>query len=137
MKSDIDRLRQAIPEAMESDAFWKILIDESYAQSGPFDGGCLICAKAMALAVIGSDLVRITSKANGGQTEHYGIRCEGRIFDMAGECTGQHEWIDRFKKAEMITDRELGFAVGFDPMTDTPDDPRASKRISQILLACM
>jgi hypothetical protein len=130
-------LISAIKKTYKDEKFWSILLDESTAQSGPFDGGCLICARALILACPSAELVRITSPCNGGQTEHYGVRLEGLIYDFDGLASSHTEWIDRFKKVELVNDRELGFATGYDPDTPTPDDVRASEQISQLIVNYM
>jgi len=125
-------IQQAIEKTYSDEKFWEILVNKSSAKSGPFDGGCLICAKAMQLAIDDADLVRITSTLNGGQTEHYGIRHEGVIFDMDGRANNEHEWIEHFQKNEGVFDRELNFSTGYDSATDTPDDAWAVKEISKL-----
>lgn len=126
-------IQEAIEETFKDDRFWNILVNESVAQSGPFDGGCLICAKAMQLAIEGAELVRITSELDGGQTEHYGIRIDNIIYDMDGMAESEREWVSRFQKNESINNRILGFSLGYDESSPIPDDPYASKKISQIL----
>jgi hypothetical protein len=130
-------LTQAIESTCKDESFWRVLVDESVAQSGPFDGGCLICAKALMLTVTDAELVRITSPLNGGQTEHYGVRVNGSIYDFDGIAHTEDKWIDRFRAVELVYDRDLDFGVGFDAKTGTPDDPEASKKISQIILKYM
>lgn len=126
-------LCRAIKRTYEDDMFWDILVDQSTARSGPFDGGCLICAKAMMLCVDGVELVRITSTLSGGQTEHYGVSYKEKIYDFAGVAHSPAKWLERFRREENIYDRELGFAVGFDLNSEIPDDVRAAKLISQII----
>jgi hypothetical protein len=126
-------LKSAIGKTFNDDQFWAVLLNESVAQSGPFDGGCLICAKAIQLAVDDAELVRIVSDLNGGQTEHYGIRLDDSIYDMDGIASSEAAWVSRFQDNESRTDRVLGFAAGYDEESLIPDDPCASKQISQIL----
>lgn len=127
-------LQAVIEKVNADDQFWNVLVNESVAQSGPFDGGCLICAKALQLAVEGAELIRISSDANGGQTEHYGIILNGSIYDMAGIADTEEEWITRFRNSEGIRDRVLSFSTGYDSESLIPDDAKASKKISQIFL---
>jgi hypothetical protein len=127
-------LQAAIEETYNDEQFWRVLLEESIAQSGPFDGGCLICAKAIKLAVVDAELVRIVSDLNGGQTEHYGIRLENSIYDMDGMATSESAWVSRFQYNESLNDRVLGFATGYDEKSLIPDDAHASKKISQIFL---
>jgi hypothetical protein len=127
------RIKAAIDKTYKNDQFWDVLMTESEAQSGPFEGGSLICAKALLIAVEGADLVRITSELNGGQAEHYGVRLNNSIYDMGGMHKSESEWISIFKKIHCIADRVLGFAVGYDECSRIPDDPYASKKISQII----
>ena len=127
-------IQLAIEKTYLNDNFWDILVNKSNAQSGPFDGGCLICAKAMQLAIDNAELIRIVSTLNGGQTEHYGIRHDGFIFDMDGLANNIQEWIERFQKKDDIFDRELTFSTGYDANSDIPDDAWAVKEIFKIFL---
>ena len=126
-------IHQAIKSTISDNSFWEILATKSIAQAGPFDGGCLICAKALQLSLEGAELVRITSTANEEQTEHYGIRLDGVIYDMAGMAETEAEWLEGFKASEGVRDRELLFSTGYDSASDIPDDPWASKEISKII----
>jgi len=127
-------LHRAIKKMYKDDQFWEILVNESAAKSGPFDGGCLICAKAIMLALDNAELVRITSRLNGGQTEHYGIRYKRKFYDMSGVAHSTTDWIERFKADELVYDTNLGFAVGYDPYTPTLNDAQAAKKVSKLLV---
>lgn len=131
-----NRIESAIKRVSLSDDFWDVLLDGSTATSGPFDGGCLICAKGIILA-FGGELVRITSPLNGGQTEHYGALIDHVIYDFDGPSDSSEGWIERLKNNEQVFDRELRFVFGYDEETATPDDPVAAKRVSMLLLNCV
>ena len=79
------------------------------------------------------ELVRITSAANNGQTEHYGLRINDDIFDFDGHADDSQSWIKRFKINESISNRDLYFDEGLDNESEIPDDARAVKAISKIL----
>lgn len=121
-----------IAETFKTNEVYSILLDQSEAQSGPYDGGCLICAKAIILAH-GGDLVRIVSEKNGGQTEHYGAIIDDVIYDAAGSYKSSSQWISSFAKNEGVKDRTLSYAVGYDDESSIPDDPKATKLIASIL----
>lgn len=127
-------IQHAIEKTYQDEAFWSTLTEKSTAQSGPFDGGCLICAKALIHAFGGGELVRIASELNGGQTEHYGARINGIIYDFDGPANTPTEWIARFVSQEQINDRTCSFDKGYDAETETPDDPVAVKAISRLLM---
>ena len=129
-----DLLDSAIKSLKEDDGFWIELVEKSNAQSGPFDGGCLICAKAIIMGFGQGRLVRITSNLNGGQTEHYGALVGGYIYDMDGLAEASGRWIERFAENEQVFDRDLFYAEGYDEKTGTPDDPRSVKSLSRILI---
>jgi hypothetical protein len=128
-----NRLSNTINAVGDSDAFWELLLEKSEAQSGPFDGGCLIIAKAIIL-VAGGSLVRVVSDVNGGQTEHYGALVEGVIFDFDGPTNNSDEWLARFKRNEYIVDRSLSLGHGYDGSSEIPDDPFTSKELSKMLM---
>lgn len=129
-RRDTGPIAASIRRAAKDNAVWKIL-DQS-VRSGPFDGGCLICAKAIRLA-FGGELVRVVSDANGGQTEHYGTKIDGVIYDFAGPHASEGEWIDGFSRRERMPAARLHVERGHDSASDIPEDPRAEKDIAKIL----
>lgn len=123
-----------LKELYDSSEFWAVLLGESSAQSGPFDGACLICAKAILLAEQDAKLVRIVSDYNNGQTEHYGARLGGDIYDFGGRHVSPEKWVETFSNSENLGNCTLSVVEGFDSRSDIPDDPRASKRIASMIL---
>lgn len=121
----------AIRQVYKNSGLWRILLDESEAQAGPFDGACLICAKAIIRATGCGKLVRLTSDLH--PAEHYGALIEGAIFDFDGRHGSPKTWIRRFAEKESVRDRVLGYAEGFDEGTEIPDDPQAEKKIANLL----
>ena len=111
VKRELDQLDFAITETYANDDFWKVILD-STASAGPFDGGCLICAKAIVAAAGRGEIVRIVSDLNDGQTEHYGVRICSKIFDFGGRHESPDAWIKWLAEEEGITDRTLSFAEG-------------------------
>jgi hypothetical protein len=99
--------------------------------SGPFDGGCLICAKAILRAFGGGDLVRIVNEKT-DETDHYGARIDGVIYDFSGSYRRPSAWIAQFKKSENVK-HEQSFAEGYDETSDIPDDPTSEKEIAKLL----
>jgi hypothetical protein len=129
-------LGQSIKRLYKHKAFWSVMLDESEAQSGPSDGGCLIAAKAIIHANDGGDLVRIISDIGIG-IEHYGARIDGRIYDFNGVFSSPQSWIKKFKSLENINDRKLVFAEGYDEKTVIPDDPAAVKKVAAMIVVAM
>lgn len=129
-------LGQSIKHLYKHKAFWSVMLDESEAQSGPSDGGCLIAAKAIIRANDGGDLVRIISNIGVG-IEHYGARIDGRIYDFNGVFSSPQSWIKKFKSLENINDRKLVFAEGYDENTVIPDDPAAVKKVAALIVWAM
>ncbi len=114
----------------QRDDVYRILQDA--VGSGPYDGGCLIFAKALIRANGGGELGRIVSTANGGQTEHYGALINGKIQDFGGTFASPSKWIANFERREQ-TGRELSFAKGYDSKSEIPDEPSAEKEIAAVL----
>lgn len=125
-------LGTVVRSLFKTDKVMDVLLD-SEAQSGPFDGGCLICAKGLIQAVGRGKLVRIVSNSNGGQTEHYGAEIDGLIYDADGSAPTPAAWIERFAAEERIKDRVLDFDRGYDDESEIPDDPRAVKDLAKQL----
>jgi GNAT superfamily N-acetyltransferase len=126
-------LATAIRRTYKDDAFWELMVNGSKAESGPFDGGCLVAARALIEAFGEGDLVRMVSPLNGGQTEHYGVRIGKTICDFSGPFDTPKAWIDHFVREESVRDRALSFAEGFDPQADIVDDPQTSSKVAAIL----
>ena len=143
-------IARAIRLVYKNKEFWRIMLEESEAQSGPFDGGCLICAKAIIRAAGGGTLVRLTSGL-GNPEEHYGAKIDGGIYDFYGRHGSPKAWIKRFAEKESIVDRVFGYAEGLYSETEgfyeeaegacyeseIPDDPWAEKKIASLLSAAM
>ncbi len=125
-----DPLEAAIKNAYDGNELHRVL-NESEAQSGPFDGGCLIMAKAIRRANGGGELVRIKSDAN--EAEHYGTMIDGKIYDADGAHASPEEWIKNFADHENVSDRKLDFATGLVENGEIPDDPRAEKQVAALL----
>lgn len=126
----------AIKAAYRDERIWDVLLYQSAAEAGPADGGCLVCAKAIIYAFGRGHLVRITSQANGGQTEHYGAKVEGLIYDFYGEHKTPASWIKKFAEMERsaLQGRALTYAEGLDQKDiSIVDDEGASRRIARLM----
>lgn len=132
-KERSDEISDSIKKAFRSNPVADVLMNKSIAQSGPFDGGCLIVAKALQHSLGEGELVRIVSDANGGQTEHYGLETSHGIVDAAGVHASPEKWIADFEKSKGTDNRKNTFARGFDENSDVPDDPRAVKELAKEL----
>lgn len=112
-----------------TDQIYQKLLD-STARSGPFDGGCLILAKAMRLAYGRGELAYIGSSVN--EAEHFGLFIDGWFLDMDGPAETAEEWISRFSKNENC--HRDGMFVGFGlPDTLIPQDPSSEKAIASLI----
>jgi hypothetical protein len=127
------RIDAAIAAVYKDDRLYEALDFGPSNNSGPFDGGCLICAKALIRAFGGGDLVRIV-RSNNDMTDHYGARIDGTIYDFLGSASSPAAWLARFKREEHITHKQH-FAEGYDSQSDIPDDPAAEKKIAALLTA--
>jgi GNAT superfamily N-acetyltransferase len=123
----------AIRRTYKDDSFWDLMVNRSKAQSGPFDGGCLVVAQALVEAFPGAELVRMVSPLNGGQTEHYGARIGKYLCDFYGPFDTPKAWIDNFVREESIRDRALSFAEGSNPQAEIVDDPETSSKVAALL----
>ena len=122
-----------LKKAFRSDEAMEVMLDA--VNSGPSDGGCLICAKALQ-QVYGGEVIRIESQVEGKfQTEHYGLRMpDGRVADGNGIFRTAGHWVRGFEDLESFerpTRVREGVKVG---ETDVPDDPAAVKKLAQLLM---
>lgn len=138
-----DPLLQAIRKAYKGEELWDILADY-----GPFDGGCLICAKAILLAAGHGELVRIVSTFDdpaqenelGGrpvgyhQTEHYGALVNGKIYDFGGVFPNAQAWIDYFSREEGLYRRCFMEKGQGEPESDIPQDEAKTEAIAKLLV---
>lgn len=127
-----DSIARAIERVFKDPVFWDILGKESVAQAGPFDGGCLICARALLLAFKNGKLVHI---ARSGQAEHYGVEFDGRIYDFYGAHKNADDWITTFGKKEFLPATSCVVKYGLGKPGEIPDDPAAAKHIADLLKA--
>lgn len=123
-----DAILKVTAKAYEDRAFYEEL-SKIGVYPGPFDGACLICAKALQL-VFGGHLVRIVSDFDVAQTEHYGVKIGETIFDMGGAYQSATEWVSWFAKEQFVNDRKLSTAVGLDLDSEIINDDRASKLLA-------
>jgi hypothetical protein len=125
------RLHYIIKAVYAADAFWNLMLEESPVKSGPFDGSCLICAKALIRAADGGELVRIVDSK--GMTHHYGALIDGEVYDFDGHHPSPRQWVVRFSELESMMDQDLEFAMGYDETADIPDEPHIEKRLAAII----
>lgn len=111
-----------------SDTAASLLLDAVGA--GPFDGGCLIVAKAYVFACGGS-LVRIVSRHT--QTEHYGALIDGEVYDGNGRRRSTNAWLRWFER-EYPDCAPVQLAHGFDVESETQDLPHVSNELAQMLI---
>lgn len=97
--------------------FHEVLLN-SKAQSGPFDGGCLICAKAILSAIGHGELIRVVSKKN--DVEHYGALIDGVIYDMSGSFDSRDSWIN-YLRDHLLLDKVIWTDIGL-VGSEIPDD---------------
>ena len=115
--------------------FAEVLSDASEG-SGPFDGGCLICANALKLVFGRGNLIRVASKPDGGrpeQAEHYGVLIDGEIIDMNGVHDDEEAWIQTLLEEGMPVNRRYRIALGWDSEGDIPHNGEAEQRLAEII----
>ena len=117
----------------KSDAVYDVLVNESVAQAGPYDGACLICARAIIDAANGGELVRIVSDVRRSQTEHYGALINGVIYDAEGAYRTPGRWFRQLARLERIFDRTFSLSIGSDPASCIPDDPAAQAKLARLI----
>lgn len=103
---------------------------DSHIESGPFDGGCLIVARAIIKFVGKGKIVRIISNANHDQTQHYGALINNRIYDADGEHANWQSWIKYFSTVELVQNQQLGYAMGVDPHSSIPDSEELADQLA-------
>ncbi len=84
-----------------SNEIYGILLNAPSIQSGPFDGGCLVCAKALARVIPGAEVVTMINPR--GEPDHYGVKLpDGAYGDADGYAESAEEWAARFKNKENL-----------------------------------
>lgn len=123
-----------IVRAFRNEAVMKILVDDSKVQSGPFDGGCLIVAKAFKNLFPEGRIVHISfTGPNGKQhADHYGLRLPDKmIIDAAGLHESADCWIAYLNMHEgMRSGRRVRQGILIDPDID---DPTAVNKLTTAL----
>jgi hypothetical protein len=126
-------LETAIKNIIKEDKVWDLLIEESTPRSGPFDGGCLICADAIIEAAGVGSVVKIDN-LNTGNTEHYGAYVNGEILDFNGSFENVNDWMDSFRKETVhLKDTPLDVSFGHDQMSEIVRDTNASNKIAELI----
>lgn len=126
---------EAIRKAYDSPEFWDLLIKQSKAQSGPLDGGCLICANAL-IKAFGGELVHLAARSvkneNESAPQHYGAIINGVIYDFLGAHRSE-DWPSNFAEAEHC-DKALYVSNGRpDLEQEIPDDPKVESQLAGLL----
>jgi hypothetical protein len=115
-----------------TDAVMNLLVN-SHVASGPFDGGCLVVARAIIEFVGEGNIVRMVSNINHGQTEHYGALVRNRIYDADGMHVTWQMWTQHFAEVEHVHDRQLGYAEGIDPLSSIMDSDTLVAQLQALL----
>ena len=127
-------LHRRIRSATKTDAFYDVLVNQSVAKSGPFDGGCLIVAEAFMQVWPDAKLVRIVSADD--CTQHYGVKRNDRWIDASGAYLSFHEWACVFAEAEGL-DGDLERKEGHDPACPAPSDSDASAKLASMIRSAL
>lgn len=93
---------------------------------GPFDGGCLIVARALIKAAGRGQLARLDSQHG---PEHFGAFIDGRFMDLSGAYESGNAWAAAIARQELIGDRLLVVRLGF-AQSEFPDPPAVSNEIA-------
>jgi hypothetical protein len=113
-----------------------------FFKNGPFDGDCLMAAKAI-MEVWGGNLVRIdwdTDSDPEVYTLHYGVEIGGKFLDFAGVFKSAQAWIKNFRKMEEMLNPEKilvvrpGLQPDWDELDDRlPNDPEAIAGVADLI----
>jgi len=108
--------------------------------SGPFDGGCLVVAKALVRLVPECKVVTMVRRLDNGKDipDHYAAQCpDGGIIDADGYAPNPQAFIKRFLKNESSQDDPASYRVEPRMVKPLPeddiDDPRAVKDLAREL----
>jgi hypothetical protein len=125
-------LAYRISMVSKMDSFWELMVNESAFKSGPFDGGCLTCARAIIAVEPKGDLVRIVSRDT-GVTQHYGVLVHSVVYDFNGLHKSTTEWLSEFAANESLDATSLNILIGFDTSSEIVDDLITADKISLML----
>lgn len=111
-----------------------------FFSNGPFDGDCLMAAKAI-IEVWGGNLVRIDWDADETFTLHYGAEVGGKFLDFAGVFNSAQAWIKNFQEdTYMDPDNDLVIRSGLQsdweetPVDERlPDDPKIISAVADLI----
>lgn len=130
----VRQLAAAVKQVYKGHDLWRVLLDESCAESGPFDGGCLICAQAIIKANGSGELMRIVNgDVTPNTTDHYGARINGVIWDFNGTYATPKAWIKKFESLENLKDRQRFVDTGKDARSKIPEDATATSKIASLI----
>jgi hypothetical protein len=114
LESAADPVASAIAQVYNSEEFWDYMMQ--HVGSGPFDGGCVVCAAAIQ-QITGGQLVAMVRQDD--IAEHAAVLSNSRLYDFDGAGPVDRK-INKFNRNEMAS------AVAVRPLRDTdlPDAPR-------------
>ncbi len=122
--------------------FERRLMDEAYSllvqhhDCGPFDGGCVVFARALQLAYGGNIEVLVGSVTAGylPQALHAVLHVGSMYGDADGFAT-KHHLIARFQKAELLSGGRVSSVrpILSNDLPDAPRDEALSKQIAEII----
>jgi len=124
-----------VNRAFRRDRVARVLLDA--LDSGPFDGGCLVVAKALARLFPECKVATVVRRACGMEIpDHYAVTCpDGGMIDADGYAPTPQAFLGRFVKNEHSGDRPASFRVKrrmLEPFSDI-DDPRAVEDLAREL----
>lgn len=131
------KLGKEIKKAFRQDDVMGILLN-SPLQSGPFDGGCLVVAKALCSLFPEFKLVVLVRRAEGKTRilDHYAAMCpDGGLIDADGYASSPANFIKRFIKNEHLKHAHTSYVVepGFPNLSPDIDYPRTVKDLVRVL----
>jgi hypothetical protein len=137
------KLGKEIKKAFRRNGVMTVLLNALH--SGPFDGGCLVVAKAIVRLVPECKVVTMVRRLDNGKdiSDHYAVQCpDGGIIDADGYSPNTQAFIKRFLRNEGIRDSDPA-SHRIEPRMvmslpkDDIDDPRAVKDLARELGAAI
>ena len=119
-------LEQGIVKSDVSNEVYDIVVEST--GTGPFDGGCVVCAQAIQ-KTIGGDIVGLVRED--GVVDHAAVRKGDLIYDFDG-AQSEQEFIKDFnikEKSNIVDIRELKN----DDLPDAQRDDKASSQIAELI----
>lgn len=121
IKDTLTPMAKSIRSLYDGKALWQVLVNETKVGAGPFDGCCLICAKAIIRAAGRGELVRIVAASDWQVAKYRAQGYDGAIFAPDKDDFTKRGWLGSVQIVAFNANQvksAIGNTGDFSPLND-------------------